>query len=768
MAVASAAAAAVNRHGAAGRMEGVGRQNRAGPGGAVKVLECGVCEDVFSLQGDKVPRLLLCGHTVCHDCLTRLPLHGRAIRCPFDRQGTELGDSGVWGLKKNFALLELLERLQNGASGQCGSSEEAVGGSGESIVRCDEDETHVASVYCTVCATHLCANCSLHTHSTKTLAKHRRVPLADKPYEKTLCSQHQVHAIEFVCLEDGCKTGPLMCCVCKEYGKHQGHKHVVLESEASQIRASILDMAHCIRSFTEEISEYSRKLTGIVQQIEGGEQIVEDGIGMAHTEHVPGTAENARSCVRAYFSDLHETLCRQEEMALSVVDAHVREQLIWLRQQQENMTILLSEVSTACLHCEKALQQDNRVHIGPKMEIRVVTLGLDSAGKTTILFKLKQDEFMQPIPTIGFNVETVEYKNLKFTIWDVGGKHKLRPLWKHYYLNTQAVVFVIDSSHRDRVTEAHSELAKLLTEKELRDALLLIFANKQDQQDELLKEAEELARHMSKYQHDLPPSLPSNSENLENAKEDLVQDCEYVWEKMQECQSRLQLRGSETLPESESDIQLHILMMQVKALSAEYEQWQKRTPEIISRNQDVLLAVGKEELEKTDRELEMLLSTVQAKNIELKKELEREEQWLEEQESVVKTLTTRLEKMKTQTNDLSDKSVSQDLASKVMKVRAYRKELLTSLGSFLEEHFPLPEKQSKKKRGVSAEPAVEWLTVHEIFETLINKIMASPHNPYIVIDQRFWPPYIELLLRYGIALRHPEDNNKIRMEAFHQ
>lgn len=124
--------------------------------------------------------------------------------------------------------------------------------------------------------------------------------------------------------------------------------------------------------------------------------------------------------------------------------------------------------------------QDNRVHIGPKMEIRVVTLGLDGAGKTTILFKLKQDEFMQPIPTIGFNVETVEYKNLKFTIWDVGGKHKLRPLWKHYYLNTQAVVFVVDSSHRDRISEAHSELAKLLTEKELRDALLLIFANKQD------------------------------------------------------------------------------------------------------------------------------------------------------------------------------------------------------------------------------------------------------------------------------------------------
>ncbi|KAJ0012898.1 hypothetical protein NQD34_017232 [Periophthalmus magnuspinnatus] len=546
------AAAGINKQGSVAAMEPCIRHGRATNGSSVKVvLECGVCEDVFSLQGDKVPRLLLCGHTVCHDCLTRLPLHGRAVRCPFDRQVTELGDSGVWGLKKNFALLELLERLQNGASNQSGMAEDALKGMGECIIRCDEDESHTASMYCTVCATHLCAECSQITHSTRTLAKHRRVPLADKPHEKMLCPQHQVHAIEFVCLEEGCQSGPLMCCVCKEYGKHQGHKHALLESEANQIRASILDMAHCIRTFTDEVSEYSRKLVGIVQQIEGGEQIVEDGIGIAHTEHVPGTAESARSCVRAYFADLHETLCRQEEMALSVVDAHVRERLIWLRQQQEDMTILLSQVSTACLHCEKTLQQDdcrvvlakqeinclletlqkqqhqftelvdhiqldagipvtftkdNRVHIGPKMEIRVVTLGLDGAGKTTILFKLKQDEFMQPIPTIGifysivqrpkpqtfylffkhfnyllgFNVETVEYKNLKFTIWDVGGKHKLRPLWKHYYLNTQAVVFVIDSCHRDRLMEAHSELAKLLTEKELRDALLLIFANKQD------------------------------------------------------------------------------------------------------------------------------------------------------------------------------------------------------------------------------------------------------------------------------------------------
>ena len=69
--------------------------------------------------------------------------------------------------------------------------------------------------------------------------------------------------------------------------------------------------------------------------------------------------------------------------------------------------------------------------------MRVVTLGLDGSGKTAILCKLKQGEFVPTIPTIGFNVESLEFRNVKITLWDVGGQHKLRPLWKHYYLNTQ-------------------------------------------------------------------------------------------------------------------------------------------------------------------------------------------------------------------------------------------------------------------------------------------------------------------------------------------
>ncbi|XP_003737777.1 ADP-ribosylation factor 6 [Galendromus occidentalis] len=116
-------------------------------------------------------------------------------------------------------------------------------------------------------------------------------------------------------------------------------------------------------------------------------------------------------------------------------------------------------------------------------EMRILMLGLDNAGKTTILFKLKMGEYVTTIPTVGFNVETVTYKNVKFSVWDVGGQDKLRPLWRHYYTGTQALIFVVDSSDRDRIDEARQELHRIISDREMKDALILVFANKQDHKD---------------------------------------------------------------------------------------------------------------------------------------------------------------------------------------------------------------------------------------------------------------------------------------------
>lgn len=104
----------------------------------------------------------------------------------------------------------------------------------------------------------------------------------------------------------------------------------------------------------------------------------------------------------------------------------------------------------------------------------------DLTCQTAILYKLKLDQDVTTIPTVGFNVETVTYKNTKFNVWDVGGQDKIRPLWRHYFSGTQGLIFVVDSNDRDRMDEARTELTRIIQDREMKDALLLVFANKQD------------------------------------------------------------------------------------------------------------------------------------------------------------------------------------------------------------------------------------------------------------------------------------------------
>lgn len=115
-----------------------------------------------------------------------------------------------------------------------------------------------------------------------------------------------------------------------------------------------------------------------------------------------------------------------------------------------------------------------------KVDARIVMVGLDAAGKTTVLYKLKLNDVVSTIPTIGFNVERLEYKNLKMTIWDVGGQDRLRPLWRHYYEHSNGVIFVVDSCDVGRMKLARDEIHKMMDEPALHDARLLVFANKQD------------------------------------------------------------------------------------------------------------------------------------------------------------------------------------------------------------------------------------------------------------------------------------------------
>ncbi|KAI3618442.1 hypothetical protein CBS9595_002805 [Malassezia furfur] len=112
--------------------------------------------------------------------------------------------------------------------------------------------------------------------------------------------------------------------------------------------------------------------------------------------------------------------------------------------------------------------------------VRVLMLGLDSAGKTTILYRLQLGEVITTIPTIGFNVESVEYKNIKMQVWDLGGQSSIRPYWRCYYADTSAIIYVVDAADHERLATSRAELQAMLAEEELANAKLLVYANKQD------------------------------------------------------------------------------------------------------------------------------------------------------------------------------------------------------------------------------------------------------------------------------------------------
>ena len=174
-------------------------------------------------------------------------------------------------------------------------------------------------------------------------------------------------------------------------------------------------------------------------------------------------------------SNLHPLL--QEHMQRAGVDGQMLNPAV---------TALLKQVSATYTRVERCLADEVGVasRLLPillgRQHCRILMLGLDAAGKTTLLYQLKLGEHTATVPTLGFNVETVSYRNIEFMVWDMGGQDKIRQLWSHYYEGTQALIFVVDSADAERMDEARQELHKLMEQEELKDAVLLVYANKQD------------------------------------------------------------------------------------------------------------------------------------------------------------------------------------------------------------------------------------------------------------------------------------------------
>lgn len=113
-------------------------------------------------------------------------------------------------------------------------------------------------------------------------------------------------------------------------------------------------------------------------------------------------------------------------------------------------------------------------------ELRILLLGLDNAGKTTILKQLASEDISHITPTQGFNIKSVQTEGIKLNVWDIGGQRKLRPYWRNYLGNTDVLIYVVDSADRKRLQETGYELNELLSDDKLNRVPVLVYANKQD------------------------------------------------------------------------------------------------------------------------------------------------------------------------------------------------------------------------------------------------------------------------------------------------
>ncbi|XP_009489918.2 ADP-ribosylation factor-like protein 3 isoform X1 [Pelecanus crispus] len=115
-----------------------------------------------------------------------------------------------------------------------------------------------------------------------------------------------------------------------------------------------------------------------------------------------------------------------------------------------------------------------------EQELRIVLLGLDNAGKTTLLKRLASEEVSTVTPTQGFNIKSIHSHGFKLNVWDIGGQRSIRPYWRKYLGSTDLLIYVIDSADQKRFEETGQELAELTEEESLTGVPLLVFANKQD------------------------------------------------------------------------------------------------------------------------------------------------------------------------------------------------------------------------------------------------------------------------------------------------
>ncbi|XP_072025531.1 centromere protein K-like [Amphiura filiformis] len=259
--------------------------------------------------------------------------------------------------------------------------------------------------------------------------------------------------------------------------------------------------------------------------------------------------------------------------------------------------------------------------------------------------------------------------------------------------------------------------------------------------------------------------LSPNLSQTRQAETELRNECETLWVQVNKIHERVNSEPTLGVLGDTEQPMLQILQAKSKRLEAEVHTLDAKEPQALPTNPTILKALLQKELSKSNQELEQTLAFIQAQRKELEEDLTREKGVLEQHYEVKRTLQSKLEAAEDGT-ETSRSSQEKELHQQRKSAAEHQKKLMRNLAAFVSKHFPKPTEKTKQTAD-REHRSKEYMSLLEILEILMNKCMDSESDPYVAVDETCWPPYIELLLRCGIALRHPQDYKRIRLVPFH-
>ena len=377
--------------------------------------------------------------------------------------------------------------------------------------------------FCQECKVYMCNKCK-NTHSGF-LKTHHTFDLNQKTTSQFIgiCKRNN----HFLNLEYFCKTHNILCCVAcisklegKGNGKHKNCDICFIEDIKNDKQKSFNDNFEKLKEKLKLIEEIIRN--NAVKMEKNKEQAKKEiqAIFTKIRNEINKKEDELLLLVDKKFSELFldKEKIKKNEIKINYIKKNIKDSKIndndW--NEKDKLSLLINNYLNiekdiiSIDNLKKNREEKNKNFNNKKLKIndiklykilnsftesaivnndyKILMLGLDLSGKTTILYQMKTGEVKKTIPTIGFNVEDIIIENNseinKFTIWDVGGHEKIRILWKHYYQEVDGLIFVVDSADINRIGESAEILKEVMKDENLKNCPILIMANKQD-----LKEA---------------------------------------------------------------------------------------------------------------------------------------------------------------------------------------------------------------------------------------------------------------------------------------